>query len=360
MRCCPPWRDGRRFQDSLAAFASVFRNANLRWLELAWTASSSDSGPTSSPSPCTRTGSAARKRSGSCSLLASSRPRSFRRSPGCSPIATRESGPAPDERRRASSSSGAAVGVFGTRPWVVYGLSIVRRSPRRRFGPSQAALTPSSHEHRASSQRPTRSPAASRASRSSLARPSQGCCCASRARASSSRRPRCSSHVGVFVILIDVEREEQPRRELAASTIASERSRVHDPRTRTVAAGHDDLFTAQTTSSGALQVFIVVMAIELLDLGDGGVGYLNAAIGVGASSAPSAALSLTGAKRLSPAFIVGLVLTGLPLVAVGSGRNSRSPSLPLPSSASGTPRRRRRVHVIQRTVPTTCSHVCSA
>ena len=30
---------GRRLADSLGAFASVWRNANLRWLELAWTAS---------------------------------------------------------------------------------------------------------------------------------------------------------------------------------------------------------------------------------------------------------------------------------------------------------------------------------
>ena len=30
---------GRRFAESLGAFASVWRNANLRWLELAWTAS---------------------------------------------------------------------------------------------------------------------------------------------------------------------------------------------------------------------------------------------------------------------------------------------------------------------------------
>ena len=42
------------------------------------------------------------------------------------------------------------------------------------------------------------------------------------------------------------------------------------------------LLTAQTAIFGAVQVFIVVIAIQQLDLGDGGVGYLNAAIGVGA------------------------------------------------------------------------------
>ena len=30
---------GKRFLNSLGAFGSIWRNANLRWLELAWTAS---------------------------------------------------------------------------------------------------------------------------------------------------------------------------------------------------------------------------------------------------------------------------------------------------------------------------------
>jgi len=77
------------------------------------------------------------------------------------------------------------------------------------------------------------------------------------------------------------------------------------------------LLTAQTAMFGALQVFIVVMALQLLDLGEGGVGYLNAAIGIGAFIGAVGALSLTGARRLSPAFLGGLIVTGLPLIAVG-------------------------------------------
>jgi hypothetical protein len=77
------------------------------------------------------------------------------------------------------------------------------------------------------------------------------------------------------------------------------------------------LLTAQTAVFGAVQVFIVVAAIELLDLGEGGVGYLNAAIGVGAFLGAVGALSLTGTRRLSPTFLSGVVLIGLPLIAIG-------------------------------------------
>lgn len=77
------------------------------------------------------------------------------------------------------------------------------------------------------------------------------------------------------------------------------------------------LFSAQTLVAGALTVLIVVMAFELLDLGESGVGWLNSAIGVGALVGSIAALSLAGMRRLSPAFIGGVVLWGLPLVAIG-------------------------------------------
>ena len=55
----------------------------------------------------------------------------------------------------------------------------------------------------------------------------------------------------------------------------------------------------------ARQVFIVILAIQMLDLGDSGVGYLNAAFGVGALIG-ALALALTGARRFSPGFLFGL------------------------------------------------------
>ncbi len=114
-----------------------------------------------------------------------------------------------------------------------------------------------------------------------------------------------------------------PRRELEASTIMAERLAGF------TTLGRDRalllmmvLLTAQTAIFGAVQVFIVVTALDLLDLGDGGVGYLNAAIGIGAFVGAVGALSLTGARRLSPAFLLGIVLIGVPLIAMGSGRRS--------------------------------------
>jgi MFS family permease len=77
------------------------------------------------------------------------------------------------------------------------------------------------------------------------------------------------------------------------------------------------LFSAETLVAGALAVLIVVMAFELLDMGESGVGYLNAAIGVGALIGSLAALSLAGMRRLGPPFIVGIVLWGVPLALIG-------------------------------------------
>ena len=77
------------------------------------------------------------------------------------------------------------------------------------------------------------------------------------------------------------------------------------------------LFTAQTLVAGLMLVFLVVVAIELLDIGDSGVGWLNSAFGVGALIGALGALGLTGAKRLSPGFLVGLLLWGLPLLVLG-------------------------------------------
>jgi len=121
----------------------------------------------------------------------------------------------------------------------------------------------------------------------------------------------------LFVLRIRAP-ESKGRRELEASTIVSEalvgfRTVAREPTLRVLVG----LFTAQTFVAGATQVYLVVSAIELLDLGGGGVGYLNSAMGVGALIGGVLAFSLTGARRLSPAFMLGVVLWGLPLIALG-------------------------------------------
>lgn len=122
---------------------------------------------------------------------------------------------------------------------------------------------------------------------------------------------------GFFVIRLP---ESRPRRdrETEASTIASEvlmgfLTIAREPSLRLLIG----LFTAQTFVAGALAVYVVVVAIDLLELGDAGVGYLNSALGAGAIVGGVFALALTGARRLSPAFMLGVVLWGAPLILLG-------------------------------------------
>jgi MFS family permease len=121
----------------------------------------------------------------------------------------------------------------------------------------------------------------------------------------------------ISLLLIRVEATDRPRGEVEPSTIMSEafagfRAIGTHPSLRMMVG----LIAAQTAVAGAVQVYIVVASIELLDFGTGGVGFLNSAIGVGAFIGAAAALSLTGARRLSPAFMLGIVLWGIPLIAL--------------------------------------------
>jgi MFS family permease len=120
-----------------------------------------------------------------------------------------------------------------------------------------------------------------------------------------------------FVLRIRVPRPKHER-EIRASTIVSEaligfRTIAREPSLRILIG----LFTAQTFVAGALGVYVVVIAIDQLDLGNAGVGYLESALGVGALAGGILALSLTGARRLSPPFIFGVILWGAPLILLG-------------------------------------------
>jgi hypothetical protein len=76
-------------------------------------------------------------------------------------------------------------------------------------------------------------------------------------------------------------------------------------------------FTAQLLVRGLLSTLIVVASIELLGLGEAGVGWLNAAVGAGGFLGALAALGLAGSRRLAPGVSVSLAAWGLPIALIG-------------------------------------------
>lgn len=68
---------------------------------------------------------------------------------------------------------------------------------------------------------------------------------------------------------------------------------------------------------GALDVLIVVLVFDLLDVGAGAAGILNAIAGAGGLAGAAIALSLAGRIRLAVPFVIGLLAWGLPLVVSG-------------------------------------------
>jgi hypothetical protein len=61
----------------------------------------------------------------------------------------------------------------------------------------------------------------------------------------------------------------------------------------------------------------VVAAIELLRLGEPGVGLLNGALGAGGFVGALAAIALAGRRNLAPSFAVALTGWGLPIAVIG-------------------------------------------
>jgi MFS family permease len=121
----------------------------------------------------------------------------------------------------------------------------------------------------------------------------------------------------LMLTLIRLDEPEAPkefepgrlRHELAAGFVTI----LRDGRLRLIVG----LFGAQTFVYGAFVVLTAVAAIQLLDLGSSGIGWLNSALGIGGLVGGVAAVALVGAKRLALTFGLALVLLGAPLLVVG-------------------------------------------
>jgi MFS family permease len=77
---------------------------------------------------------------------------------------------------------------------------------------------------------------------------------------------------------------------------------------------------ATTLVEGAIDVLVVVIALQLLDLGNAGVGYLNSAWGVGGVIGGAAALSLLTRGRLAAGVGTGCLMIGGALALIAAWR----------------------------------------
>ncbi len=119
-------------------------------------------------------------------------------------------------------------------------------------------------------------------------------------------------------LLMRVRYEAPPRPPAARPALLKEAAEG----VRAVAESRDlmlilGLAAAQALTRGALTVFSVVVAIELLAMGEAGAGALMAAVGVGAVVGSLCASLLVGTGRLGAWFAVGVGLWGLPIALIG-------------------------------------------
>jgi MFS family permease len=119
-----------------------------------------------------------------------------------------------------------------------------------------------------------------------------------------------------LVARIEVEGEPtaEPAVTRSHTLLAGWRAIVSEPGLRVVIG----LFSVQTFVAGMLNVLVVVLAIELLDLGTAGVGWLDGMVGIGATVGVLLVAGLAGRTRLAGYFALGLLLWGAPLVLVAA------------------------------------------
>ena len=129
----------------------------------------------------------------------------------------------------------------------------------------------------------------------------------------------------VLVARIGVPGAPAPEHAATSHTLlAGWRTIGTEPRLRVVIG----LFSFQALVAGMFNVLVVAIAIELLDLGTAGVGWLDGMVGIGATLGVLVVAGLAGRRRLTGYFAVGLLLWGVPLVVL-AGWPALAPALVL-------------------------------
>lgn len=99
-----------------------------------------------------------------------------------------------------------------------------------------------------------------------------------------------------------------------AEVVDGVRVLAEEPRARLILG----FLGAQFVLWGVLDMIAVVLAIDVLDLGAAGAGYLNAAFGAGGALGAVAGLAFVGRRRLAPPLVAAALVWGAAFGALGA------------------------------------------
>jgi MFS family permease len=121
--------------------------------------------------------------------------------------------------------------------------------------------------------------------------------------------------------VLGVRRDESPaasgEEPLLPSLLAGFRAIGSEPALRVVVT----LTGVQQVVIGVFEVLLVVYALRVLDAGNSGVGWLNAAFGMGGVAGAGLVAALAGRKRLGADLGLGVLLWGVPMALVALWTN---------------------------------------
>jgi MFS family permease len=130
------------------------------------------------------------------------------------------------------------------------------------------------------------------------------------------------------IFIAQVPRDERPkhteRPRLLPELTAGFRAVLGKPALRVVVG----LTTAVTFVDGALEVLLVVLALDVLGSGNASLGWLNTAIGVGSIGGAFFAAAFVTRRRLAGGFALGVLLSAVPL-ALTAAVSSLPPAIVL-------------------------------
>lgn len=215
----------------------------------------------------------------------------------------------------AVAMAGAAVAAFTSAPdWTVYVLAALLAVANQAFYPAQTALIPL-FAKTASEVTAASATSALIRSAAGLAAPAVG----GVVLLAGSTDWLFAISAGLFTVAAllatGLARTDAVRVALPAGTLLRElfagfRAAREDPHVATVLR----IFAAHSFGRGALGVLVVVVALQLLELGDASVGFFTAAVGMGGLIGGIATAAVAGRRRLAGHVAAGLFLTGVPLV----------------------------------------------